>query len=287
MIKMKILIAGLGLIGGSYCKAITSYTNHEVYGYDHDDDVIKSAVKCGCIKSGVSTDSFSEFDMIIVCLHPNAAKSFLNNYMGLFRMGAIVSDVCGIKGEMVVTMTDKAVENGVCYVGTHPMAGKEHFGFEFSDGSLFIGANFIVTPVEKTDKNAVLTVEKLAKDMGFAKIVEASPFEHDSVIAYTSQLAHVVSSAYVKSPTMQKELGFSAGSFKDMTRIATLNESMWTSLFLANRDCLLYEIDQLTEHLTEYRKAIADNDAKTLEKLLKDGRELKEDNLKKRTKENE
>lgn len=284
---MKILVAGLGLIGGSYCKAISSYTQHEVYGYDLDADTIKAAEDSGCIKKGVSPESFEDFDMIIVGLHPNAAKSFMNEFMSCFKKGAIVADVCGIKGEMVLQMTEKAIENGVFYVGTHPMAGKERFGFEFSDGSLFIGANFIVTPVEKTDKNSVLTVETLAKDMGFGKIVETTPFEHDSVIAYTSQLAHVVSSAYVKSPTMQKELGFSAGSFKDMTRIATLNESMWTSLFLANRDCLVYEIDQLIEHLTEYRKAISENNPEVLEKLLKDGRILKEENLRQRTKENE
>lgn len=284
---MKILVAGLGLIGGSYCKAISSYTKHDVYGYDLDKDVIKAAEECGCIKSGVSADMFGEFDMIIVGLHPNAAKSFMNEFMDKFRKESIVTDVCGIKGEMVVQMTEKAIENDVYYVGTHPMAGKERFGFEFSDGSLFIGANFIVTPIEKTNKNAVLTVERLAKDMGFGKIVETSPFEHDSVIAYTSQLAHVVSSAYVKSPTMQKELGFSAGSFKDMTRIATLNESMWTSLFLANRDCLIYEIDQLIKNLTEYRKAISDNDDVFLENLLREGRILKEDNLRNRTKESE
>lgn len=284
---MKILVAGLGLIGGSYCKAISSYTNHEVYGYDLNKNVIRSAEECRCIKRGVSAEEFGEFDMIIVGLHPNAAKSFMNENMQRFRKGAIVADVCGIKGEMVLDMTEKAIKNGVFYVGTHPMAGKERFGFDYSDGALFIGANFIVTPIDKTDKNSVLTVETLAKDMGFAKIVETSPFEHDSVIAYTSQLAHVVSSAYVKSPTMQKELGFSAGSFKDMTRIATLNESMWTSLFLENGKCLVYEIDKLIENLSEYRKAISENDAVYLEKLLRDGRILKEENLRNRTKESE
>ncbi len=284
---MKILVAGLGLIGGSYCKAISSYTQHEVYGYDLDEKTIKAAEKCGCIKKGVTPDDFDKFDMIIVGLHPNPAKAFMNAYMSSFKKHTILTDVCGIKGEMVLQMTKKALENDIYYVGTHPMAGKEHFGFEFSDGALFIGANFIVTPIEETNKNAVLTVEKLAKDMGFAKIVETSPFEHDSVIAYTSQLAHVVSSAYVKSPTMQKELGFSAGSFKDMTRIATLNESMWTSLFLANKNCLVYEIDQLLEHLTEYRNAIADENSEVLEKLLRDGRILKEENIRQRTKEDE
>lgn len=283
---MKILVAGLGLIGGSYCKAISNNTSHEVYGYDIDSVVIKNAQKCGCIKNGVSPDDFQNFDMIIVALHPNAAKSFMNDFMGKFKKGAIVTDVCGIKGEMVIKMTESFAENDVFYIGTHPMAGKENFGFEFSDGSLFVGANFIVTPIEKTNPNAVLTVKNLAKDIGFTNIIETTPFLHDSIIAYTSQLAHVVSSAYVKSPTMQKEFGFSAGSFKDMTRIATLNESMWTSLFLANKDCLVFEIDQLIEHLSEYRSAISENNSESLELLLKDGRLLKEDNLKKSTQKN-
>ena len=284
---MKILIVGLGLIGGSYCKAITSYTNHEVYGLNRNQKVIEDAVKCDCIIRGADTSELDLFDMVIVCLHPQPTEQFMRDNMSKFKKGCILTDVCGIKGQMTINMTKLAAEHGVNYVGTHPMAGKERFGFDFSDGSLFIGANFIVTPLPETDKNSVLTVETLARDMGFGKIVETSPFDHDSIIAYTSQLAHVVSSAYVKSPTMQKELGFSAGSFKDMTRVATLNETMWTTLFMSNRDCLVFEIDELIKHLTEYRDAIADNDSDTLEQLLKDGRILKEENLKQRTKESE
>jgi prephenate dehydrogenase len=284
---MKILVVGLGLIGGSYCKAISSYTKHEVYGMDTDKAVIKSAIQCGCIVNGAEESQLESFDMVIVCLHPKPAEAFMRKNMGNLKKGCILTDVCGIKGQMTVNMTGLAKENGVNYVGTHPMAGKERFGFEFSDGSLFIGSNFIITPLPESDKASVLEVEKLAKEMGFGKIVETSPFDHDSIIAYTSQLAHVVSSAYVKSPTMQKEIGFSAGSFKDMTRIATLNESMWTTLFLANSDCLVYEIDELIAHLGEYRRAIAENDSEKLENLLRNGRILKEENLKQRTKETE
>ncbi len=284
---MKILIVGLGLIGGSYCKAITSYTDHEVYGLDTAPHVIEAAKKCGCIKDGAAVSNLKSFDMVIVCLHPIPAEKFMKDNIENFKKGCILSDVCGIKGTMSIEMTAFSAVFGIHYVGTHPMAGKEHFGFEYSDGSLFIGANFIVTPTSQTDKDSLLAVERLAKQMGFGQIVESTPCDHDSIIAYTSQLAHVVSSAYVKSPTMQKELGFSAGSFKDMTRIATLNESMWTSLFLANKDCLLFEIDELIKHLSEYRNAISENNSEALEKLLKDGRILKEENIKNRTKEKE
>ncbi|MGN0613585.1 MAG: prephenate dehydrogenase [Porcipelethomonas sp.] len=284
---MKILVVGLGLIGGSYCKAISSYTDHEVYGLDTDSHVIEAAKECGCIKDSAAISNLKSFDMVIVCLHPVPARKFMHENMTNFREGAILCDVCGIKGQMTVDMTNEAIEHGIHYVGTHPMAGKENFGFEFSDGSLFIGANFIVTPTERTDKNSVLAVETLAKQMGFGKIAESTPFDHDSIIAYTSQLAHVVSSAYVKSPTMQKETGYSAGSFRDMTRTATLNESMWTSLFLANRECLTFEIDELIKHLTEYRDAIENGDSRRLERLLREGRLLKEENIRKRTAEKE
>lgn len=284
---MKILVVGLGLIGGSYCKAISTYTSHEVYGLDLNSDVIESAKECGCIKDGVNEENLGEFDMTIVCLHPVPAEKFMRDNIEKFKKGSILSDVCGIKGRMSRELTLLAEEKEIHYVGTHPMAGKEHFGFEYSDGSLFIGANFIVAKTEHTHKNSMLTVEKLAKKMGFSNIVVTTPDIHDSIIAYTSQLAHVVSSAYVKSPTMQKELGFSAGSFKDMTRIATLNESMWTTLFLANKDCLVYEIDELIKHLNEYRNAIEASDSEMLERLLREGRLLKEENIRQRTKEKE
>jgi len=284
---MKILIVGLGLIGGSYCKAISGYTDNEVYGLDTNEDVIKKALNEGCISGEASADELDSFDMVIVALHPIPAEKFMINNMSAFKKGCILTDVCGIKGDMSERLTIAAEKEGVHYVGTHPMAGKEHFGYDYSDGSLFIGANFIVAITEKTHKPSVLTIEKLAKKMGFHHIVETTPHDHDSVIAYTSQLAHVVSSAYVKSPTMQKELGFSAGSFKDMTRTATLNESMWTSLFLSNRECLTFEIDELIRHLQEYRDAIAENDAVTLQELLRVGRVLKEKNIEERTKERE
>ena len=284
---MKILVVGLGLIGGSYCKAISVYTDNEVYGMDTDRLVLEKAIECGCIKGSADISDLDSFDMTIVCLHPLPAERFMKENIGRFKKGSILSDVCGIKGRMSNELTKLAKDNGVNYIGTHPMAGKEHFGFDFSDGTLFIGANFIAAANDDTDKQSLLTVEKLAKKMGFKNIVVTTPEIHDSIIAYTSQLAHVVSSAYVKSPTMQKELGFSAGSFKDMTRIATMNESMWTSLFLANRDCLVFEIDELIKHLMEYREAISANDAKKLEELIRDGRILKEKNIEARTKERE
>ena len=261
MEQMKILVVGLGLIGGSMCKAIRRYTNHLVYGYDTDGAVLAQAVRDGAILEAVPESGFHEFDLIMVCLHPRAAMGFFDAHIPDFRPGAILTDVCGIKGALVKHVTTLAAQHGQRYVGMHPMAGKERFGYPFSDGGLFLGANCIITPIPQTDKEAVCILE------------------HDAMIAYTSQLAHVVSSAYVKSPTLELENGYSGGSFQDMTRTATLNEDMWASLFLENRAHLLFELDTLIGNLQAYRDAIDSNDNDTLVELLRDGRIRKEQNL--------
>ncbi len=277
---MNILVVGLGLIGGSFCKALSDKTAHTIWGYDRDKNVLEQALNFGCISSAVNENEFNNADMVIVCLHPLASRSFMETNIPKFKSNCIVFDVCGIKGQMVSDITDVALQYNIHYVGTHPMAGKEHSGFEFSDKDLFNNANFIVTPIDKTNANALEIVITLAKQIGFGQIIETNPFEHDNIIAYTSQLAHIVSSAYVKSPTLLKEKGFSGGSFQDMTRIATLNEDMWTNLFLLNRDSLIFEIDTLTNNLTRYRDAISENNSDKLKELLRESRILKEDNVK-------
>ncbi len=276
---MKITVIGLGLIGGSICKAIKKYTNNQVYGYGRNKETLNKALNCYAIDQ--ITDDLSIADMTIVCTPPDNAFSFMQLNADKFKKGSIVADVCGIKGQHAVDTNSILKSAGVNYVGTHPMAGKERAGFDNSDADLFLNANFIVTPLEDTNKEKLMEVVVLAKEMGFGRIIHATPFDHDKIIAYTSQLAHVVSNAYVKSPTMEIELGFSGGSFQDMTRVATVNEYMWTDLFFDNRECLLNEVTTLIENLKEYQKALADNDREKMISLLRDGRVLKEENLKK------
>ncbi len=279
MESQKVLIAGLGLIGGSLCKALRRYTPHTVYGYDLDGAVLEKAEADGSIAGVLTPEQFGTCDIVIVCLHPDATRSFLRANMERFAPDTLVTDVCGIKGALVGEMTALAEQYGAHYVGMHPMAGKERFGYAFSDGSLFLGANCIVTPMPDTDGGALCQLEQMIHALGFGRIIETSPAQHDAMIAYTSQLAHVVSSAYVKSPTLQTESGFSGGSFQDMTRIATLNEDMWTSLFLENRECLLFEVDTLLSNLTAFRDALDAKDGAHMRELLKEGRLLKEANL--------
>ncbi|MPN28971.1 hypothetical protein SDC9_176418 [bioreactor metagenome] len=173
-------------------------------------------------------------------------------------------------------MGQPLADHGVFYLGAHPMAGRECSGFGASLPTLFVGASLILTPTEQTPGFAVDCLRALAADMGFGQVVLATPKEHDRIIAYTSQLAHVVSSAYVKSESLKRQQGFSAGSFQDMTRVAKLDEEMWSSLFLMNRENLLLELDHLLEHLGEYRTALAAADEGKIRALLRQGRILKE-----------
>jgi prephenate dehydrogenase len=276
---MKITVIGLGLIGGSVCKAIKKYTQHEVLGYGRNKTTLQKALDCNAIDEIANTLNLA--DMTIVCTPPENAFKFMQEKATEFKKGSIVIDVCGVKGQLAID-THKALKVcGVNYVGTHPMAGKERFGFDNSTAELFQRANFIVTPLEDTDKQSVEVVVELAKAIGFGRIIHATPFDHDKVIAYTSQLAHIVSNAYVKSPTMAIEFGFSGGSFQDMTRVATVNEDMWTDLFFSNRECLMDELDILLKNLQEYKVALQDNNPDMMRNLLRDGRILKEDNLRK------
>lgn len=277
---MNVAVVGMGLIGGSLCKAMKKNCGCTVWGCDTDSAVCEKALKEKCVDEIIEKDRLAEADITFVCLYPEAAAKFIKKNAEIFKKGSAVCDVCGIKGFITEKCEDVLAKNGVFYVGTHPMAGREFSGFDYSLDSLFDGADFIITKTEKTDKKAVKKVAALAEEMGFGEIVYSSPEEHDKIIAYTSQLAHIVSSAYIKSPTLEKQPGFSAGSFLDMTRVAKLNEKMWTSLFLMNRKALKFELDMLIAHLKEFRSAIKYEDEEELEKLLADGRKRKEKNLK-------
>lgn len=273
---MKIAIVGLGLIGGSLAKAIKRNTNETVFGIDINKGTIAGALAQEAIDGEITAKQLCTCDVVIVSLYPEGIINFISENRGLFKKGSTVIDTCGIKGEIVKSCEDVLLEEGVNFLGCHPMAGREFSGFAYSVDNLFDKASFIMTPTDKTPMKVVQSISALAYRIGFAKVVVTNTDEHDSVIAFTSQLAHVVSSAYVKSPSLLKQAGFSAGSFKDMTRVAKLNEDMWTTLFLMNKEHLTFELDHIIGHLTEYRNAIADGNSNALHDLLRDGRELKE-----------
>lgn len=280
---MNILVVGLGLIGGSFCKAIKRYTAHSCWGMDNDLRTVRQALQEGAIDGAVTVEQLAKADMTIICLHPQATLDFVRANAAKFSAGSLVIDTCGVKGVIVAQCEPLLAAQGVTFIGAHPMAGREYSGFSYSLADLFVGASLILTPDAAVNPAHLETVRQLGTAVGFTKIVRTTPLAHDQTIAFTSQLAHVVSNAYIKSPTLDNESGFSAGSFLDLTRVAKLNESMWTELFLFNQAPLVTEIEQIIGHLEEYKQALMDKDARRLEQLLKDGRILKEKSLEAKT----
>ena len=271
---MEIGIVGLGLIGGSLAKAISQNTDHTVYGTDLSEQVVRKAVLVDAIEQPLTDELLPQCDIVIVALYPQATIDYVKEHAHLFRKESIVVDCGGIKKIVCDTLIPLAEDHGFLFVGGHPMAGLEHSGFTYAKKSLFNNASMIFTPT----KGPIESMEKLKElftSIGFTNIEISTAEEHDRKIAFTSQLAHVVSNAYIKSPTALEHSGFSAGSYKDLTRVAKLNEVMWTELFLENADNLAAEIDTLIGNLQQYSTAIRERDAKTLCALLKDGREKK------------
>lgn len=273
---MKIGIVGLGLIGGSIAKAIQYNTEHTVFGFDTDADVMLKAKLVGAADEELTKENLPECDMVIVALYPTATVDFVKANAANFKKGAIVLDCCGVKGVVCEPLWQAAQENGFLFLGAHPMAGLHFSGFQYSKVTMFKDASMILVPPESVTIEALETVKKLFMSIGFSNMQIATPREHDRIIAYTSQLAHVVSNAYVKSPNAEVHKGFSAGSYKDLTRVAKLNEDMWTELFLENADNLAAEVDTLIANLQAYSAAIKAADADALRALLKAGRERKE-----------
>lgn len=267
-------IVGMGLIGGSMAKGLKKFCNKTIYGFDIDKNVLENAKKDNVIDDILDCENMKKCDIVFVCLYPNQIIEFVDKNIKNFKKGAIISDVCGVKEYISDNIKKLCDDNGNFYIGTHPMAGKEVGGFYNSDELLFKKASMIITAENKNEHTK--DMEQMFLSMGFKKICYSSPKKHDEIIAYTSQLAHVVSSSFVKSKTAQSFCGFSAGSFGDLTRVAKLNPTMWTELFMANRKPLLNEIDEIIKHLTNYKNAIENSDEEKLFKLLYDGNKIKE-----------
>ena len=272
---MNVAIVGLGLIGGSMAKSIKNRTAHTVWGADLNSETMTMARMCGAIDAPLTEENLPQADLILVAIRPGAAIEWVRQHADRIAKSAILVDLCGVKRTVVAAIAPIAERCGFAYIGGHPMAGRERGGFTASTEDLYVGASMILTPDKRTDMRLLETLKAFFLDLGFAGLTFSTPEEHDRIIAFTSQLAHIVSSAYVKSPEAQKRRGFSAGSFQDMTRVARLDEDMWTELFLDDEDFLTKELDELIGHLTDYRNALRDKDAQRLHGLLKEGRELK------------
>lgn len=272
---MNVGIVGLGLIGGSMAKSIQTRTAHTVWGIDLDPETMTLSRLSGAISGALTSENLSQCDLVLVAIRPAAAVNWVKENAAKIAKGAIVVDLCGVKRSVCAALSPVAGEYGFAYIGGHPMAGRERGGFVHSSEELFLGASMILTPDAHTDMRMLETLKSFFTDIGFAGLTFSTPDEHDRIIAYTSQLAHIVSSAYVKSPEAERRRGFSAGSFRDMTRVAHLDEAMWTELFLDDADYLTEQLEILIGHLNEYRDALMAKDAERLETLLRQGREQK------------
>ena len=273
---MNVGIIGLGLIGGSFAKAYKA-AGHTVFACETDASIMDFAILSGAADARMDCEALQNCELILVALYPQAAIQFLDDSAQYIRQGAMVIDCCGTKKNICAAGFQAAARYGFSFVGGHPMAGIEQSGFKYSKANLFKGASMIIVPPVYDDIMLLDRVKRLLAPAGFGRMTVTTAEKHDAMIAFTSQLAHLVSNAYIKSPTVFEHKGYSAGSYKDLTRVAWLNEQMWAELFVENREHLLYELDYLLASLGEYRNTLLEADFDRLKSLLYDGKRLKEE----------
>ena len=274
---MTVGVVGLGLIGGSFAKAYSNHDEHKVLGYDINKQVMESAFGENTISGELTEANIKSCDLILIALYPKASVEYLEKMAEYISSDTMVIDCCGVKGYVCERCFPIAKKYGFTFVGGHPMAGRHFSGYEYSMKNMYNGAAMVLVPEDQNDEETINRAKKLLSPIMFGTFTICSAKRHDAMIAFTSQMAHVVSNAYVKSPTARDHDGFSAGSYKDLTRVAWLNEEMWSELFLENKESLLTELDCFIKSLTEYRDAIKNEDAETLRSLLYDGKMCKKE----------
>ncbi len=271
-----VVVAGLGLIGGSMAMALKEYTDWTVLGWNRTRSVAEKALARGAVHGVAEESDIASCDLLIPVLYPEATVDFLKRIIPTMKPGARIVDLVGVKGSVIDAVEPVAAAAGVHYTGGHPMAGLEVAGFDNAFADLFEGASMILVPTSTTAPGDIEWLGELFLQAGFGMIRVCDKYEHDRMIAHTSQMCHVVSNCYVKSPSCAHHKGFSAGSYRDMTRVAALNETIWTQLFLANRDALLEELNILLDDMTRVRDLLAANDAQGMLECLREGRLAKE-----------
>ncbi len=272
---MNIGLIGLGLIGGSFGRTLTKKTSHKVFGYDIDSSVMEKAEMINVFHEKLSKENAGSLDMLILSIYPEHFSRAVEEFLPYLKKGAIVTDFCGVKGIVVDKMKEYAVKYpDLVFIGGHPMAGREFSGVEHSITTLFDKASMILVNVNG-DIFALSNVKNFYKEIGFSNVVITTSENHDEMIAYTSQLCHIVSNAFIKNKTAEKHLGYSAGSYKDLTRVARLNPEMWSGLMTLNREKLSLELDELIVNLQKYSNALKKGDRQELEILLKEGNDRK------------
>ena len=273
---MNVGILGLGLIGGSLARAY-SLEGHCVYAAEKDESMLSFAVLAGAVHERLDETSIPQCDLILLAIYPEGSARWLNDHAHLISPSTLVIDCCGTKKEICSKCFPLAEQYGFTFVGGHPMAGSQFSGFKYSRATMYKDAAMIVVPRRQDDFELMQRVKELLTPCSFGRMTVTTAENHDRMIAFSSQMAHVVSNAFVKSPSAREHKGYSAGSYKDMTRVAWLNETMWAELFMENKDYLLQELDVLLDNLGKYRQALVDQNESEMKALLKEGRLIKEE----------
>ncbi|MCQ2558678.1 MAG: prephenate dehydrogenase [Oscillospiraceae bacterium] len=273
---MKVGVVGLGLIGGSFVKAYHA-AGHEVYGWNRSRSTLDYAMLSGDIDGELTPDVMRDCDLILVTLYAPATIDWIRANADHFGQKPFVIDCCGTKRTVCQACFPIAAEHGFMYVGGHPMAGTHFSGYKYSKATMYNGAPMVIVPPVYDDIMLLEKIKQLLSPAGFGRYSITSAEEHDRMIAFTSQMAHVVSNAFIKSPTASSHKGFSAGSYKDLTRVAWLNAPMWADLFLENKDYLCSELDIYINNLIKYRDAMIADDREELTRLLEEGKRRKEE----------
>lgn len=264
---MKVLIVGLGLIGGSYAKGLKK-AGYEIYGVDIHHETIEYAIRNEIIDYGSINpmDYIPLVDIIILALYPTKIIPFLKEYASSFLSSQVITDVCGTKSSFLYEAV--LLCNGAEYISHHPMAGKEKIGIEYADEKIFSGANFLITPIEQNTKAAISIIKQLGVDLGFGRFFEMTPSHHDQMIAFTSQLTHAIAVSLVNSDHQLDTKNYIGDSYRDLTRIAMINEKLWSQLFLENKDYLIAKIEDFEVELNLLKNALYKEDAYQLEELF-------------------
>ncbi|MCI6188430.1 MAG: prephenate dehydrogenase [Clostridium sp.] len=267
---MKIVIVGLGVIGGSFAMALNEAGYKDVFGIDTNPETIKKAEELGIIKKGSPNgeDFLKEADLVIISIYPKIVKIFVENNKNNFKDGAIITDATGIKG-MFINEIIKILPENVDFVFGHPMAGREKRGIDFASSKVFKCANYIITPIERNKEENIKLIENLAYEIGFKRVRRITPEFHDEMIGFTSQLPHAMAVALINSDEEGRDTGsFIGDSYRDLTRIANINEDLWSELFLGNKENLLKAINNFELQLDLIKKAIYDDDKEALKKYF-------------------
>lgn len=273
---MNVGILGLGLIGGSLARAY-ALEGHTVYAIQRNESMLSFAMLAGAVHGKLNEASIPKCDLILLAIYPDGSATWLEKNARLISKDALVLDCCGVKQEICSRCFPVAKKYGFTFVGGHPMAGSQFSGFKYSRADLFSGAPMVLVPPVFDDIVLLQRVKDALKPCNFGLFSVTTAEEHDKMIAFTSQMPHILSNAFIKSPTALKHKGFSAGSYRDLTRVAWLNPQMWAELFLENRDNVLFELDTYIENLKQYRQAIRENDMDRLVRLLDEGKKRKEE----------